>query len=77
MLKIQVPGSSPAVWVKNSAVLLPSQSALLTKEQDRTLYPGSCLCFLQEGRWSSESHKLILICLCTQNKVPSATTVLF
>lgn len=70
VLKIQEPGSSTAVWAKNSTVLLLSQSVLLTKAQERTLCPSSCLCFMQERSGSAESLKLILIYLCAQKQSP-------
>lgn len=52
MLKIQEPGSSPAVWAKNSTVLLPSQSALLTKRRERTALPQ--LMFVFDARRKTE-----------------------
>ena len=77
MLKIQEPGSSPAVWAKNSTVLLPSQSVLLTKEQERECSAPARVCVSRQQEGSFESLKSTLIYLCPQkHKVPSATTVL-
>lgn len=70
MLKIHEPGSSSAVWAKNSLVLLPSQSVLLTKEQERTLCPGSSFFFIFFGVHRASSSYL------HEHKVPSPTIVL-
>lgn len=73
MLKIQEPGSSPAVWAKNSTVLLPPQSALLTKEQERERSAPAHVCVSRKKEEGALNHSNLPIFICAhKNKVPSA-----
>lgn len=62
MLKIQEPGSSAAVWAKNSTVLLPPQSVLSTKEQKELSVAPARVGVSSKKEDEALNHGLMYLC---------------